>query len=649
MALLSTLRARRGVLGLSAGVVALVLLLLRLRRRGRRGLGAAPSLSVMSFQRQKSAGVDGAFLRSLWRLLKMCASKNGVPLQFLAFNALLVLRSLLTVYTSGVKGKIVKAIVSSDPFGFLKHMTNLGIIAVPGSALNSYLEYLQELLALNLRRGLVQTLNGKYLTDKASYKLLSVDSRIGGPDQVLTDDVQKFAAALCELYGDFAKPLLDIALFSRKIARVASLRGPLLMVLWFALTGQLLKWVSPAFAKIVAETLRREGAFRAGHQRIKAHGEEIAFLRGDAAEKRAMNRKFASLMKLYNFENSRRFYMGILDSTLIKYGSFNVGMAILALPVFGPDKAKYLARVGADPALIMKDYEQNSTLLVGLAKAVGRVVISYKKLQQLAGATARVAELLAVLDDLLLHKRYVRQLVANRDRVALEGGGCALDRGKVWTAADYVMFEEVPIIAPNGDLLLQNLSIKIKAGKSCLIVGANGSGKTALLRVLAGLWPFFAGSITRVPDDRIMFLPQRVYLPRAALRDLLVYPHVRANKSDAELLKLLESVNLAYLHDREGGFDAVNDWYDILSGGERQRISVARLFYHQPKFAVLDEATSAVSVEIENTLYLTAKKKDITLITVTQRTTLFRFHDYVLKIKDNQEWVFEEVRHDNGH
>ena len=82
----------------------------------------------------------------------------------------------------------------------------------------------------------------------------------------------------------------------------------------------------------------------------------------------------------------------------------------------------------------------------------------------------------------------------------------------------------------------------------------------------------------------------------------------------------------------------------MLSGGERQRISVARLFYHIPQFAVLDEATSAVSVEIENTLYMTAKQLGITLITVTQRKTLDQFHDYILRIKDNCEWEFEEIR-----
>ena len=649
MSVLSKLASKQVFAAVPVAIVALLLLVMRLRRRKKKPQ-LSHSVSLMNFQKQKTVGVDNLFLKNLYRLLKMCFTKNSVPTYFVLFNILLVFRSLLTIYTSGIKGKIVKSIVSTDPKGFFKHITNMGIIAVPGSFINSYLEYLQELIALNIRKGLAHSINSKYMSDKVSYKVLSVDSRITGPDQILTDDIQKFATTLCELYADFSKPMLDIILFSRKIAKVSSLKGPLLMIFWFVLSGHVIKMVSPAFSKIVAEILKREGTFRAGHQRIKSHGEEIAFLRGDSIEKKNMNKKFFNLMRLYNYENRLRFYMGILDSTLIKYGSFNVGMAILALPVFGPDKEKYLARVSNDPALIMKDYEQNSSLLVNLAKAIGRIVISYKKLQQLAGTTSRVSGLLDVLDDLLVNGRYTRQLVANKELIYDEHfGGCALDKGKVWKANDFIKFEEVPIIAPNGDLLLEKLSIKIKAGKSCLIVGANGSGKTGLLRVLAGLWPFFSGKISKVPDDQIMFLPQRVYLPKSALRDLLIYPDIKSSQSDAELLKLLESVNLSYLHDREGGFEAVNDWYDILSGGERQRISVARLFYHKPKFAVLDEATSAVSVEIENTLYITAKKMGITLITVTQRTTLYRFHDYVLKIKDGQEWVFEEVRNENGH
>ena len=65
---------------------------------------------------------------------------------------------------------------------------------------------------------------------------------------------------------------------------------------------------------------------------------------------------------------------------------------------------------------------------------------------------------------------------------------------------------------------------------------------------------------------------------------------------EARLRELLAEVDLQYLVDREGGPDAVVDWAAQLSLGEQQRLGMARLFYHQPKFAILDECTSGVTV-----------------------------------------------------
>lgn len=102
----------------------------------------------------------------------------------------------------------------------------------------------------------------------------------------------------------------------------------------------------------------------------------------------------------------------------------------------------------------------------------------------------------------------------------------------------------------------------------------------------------------------------------------------RKGKTDDDIRTLLKYVRLEYIEDREGGFDSVNDWADVLSGGEKQRMAMARLFYHKPLFAILDECTSAVSMDVEAELYNKAKELDITLFTVTHRSSLFKFHDY---------------------
>jgi ATP-binding cassette subfamily D (ALD) protein 3 len=156
------------------------------------------------------------------------------------------------------------------------------------------------------------------------------------------------------------------------------------------------------------------------------------------------------------------------------------------------------------------------------------------------------------------------------------------------------------------------MSFEVKRGMNTVITGPNGCGKSSLFRILSGLWPLTGGVLRRPHMDKLFYIPQRPYLPPGTLRDQIIYPNAKAemvkkNITDDHLRKLLESVRLDYLEGREGGFDSVNDWNDVLSGGEKQRIAMARLFYHKPLFAILDECTSAVSMDVEAELYNKAK------------------------------------------
>lgn len=136
------------------------------------------------------------------------------------------------------------------------------------------------------------------------------------------------------------------------------------------------------------------------------------------------------------------------------------------------------------------------------------------------------------------------------------------------------------------------MTFEIKPGMNTIVSGPNGSGKSSLFRLLSGLWPITAGTVIRPHFNKLFYIPQRAYLPAGTLRDQIIYPHTRSNTkakgiTDEDLLVHLKSVSLDYLVEREGGFDAVNDWNDILSGGEKQRIAMSRLFYHKPVFAIL--------------------------------------------------------------
>jgi ABC-type uncharacterized transport system fused permease/ATPase subunit len=156
------------------------------------------------------------------------------------------------------------------------------------------------------------------------------------------------------------------------------------------------------------------------------------------------------------------------------------------------------------------------------------------------------------------------------------------------------------------------MSFEVKRGMNTVITGPNGCGKSSLFRILSGLWPLTGGVMRRPHMDKLFYIPQRPYLPPGTLRDQVIYPNSKVdmgkkNITDDDLRKLLEAVRLDYIEGREGGFDSVNDWNDVLSGGEKQRIAMARLFYHKPLFAILDECTSAVSMDVEAELYNKAK------------------------------------------
>jgi ATP-binding cassette subfamily D (ALD) long-chain fatty acid import protein len=229
----------------------------------------------------------------------------------------------------------------------------------------------------------------------------------------------------------------------------------------------------------------------------------------------------------------------------------------------------------------------------------------------------------------------------------------------VYSGFDGVRLEDIPVVAPalfpyGGDELMENLSFMVHSGEHLLISGSNGVGKTAIARIVAGLWPVYRGLVSRprsIGTDGIMFLPQRPYLSIGTLRDQVIYPHSEidmrdSGRRDHELSRVLEEARLGYLPDREGGWDTRKEWKDVLSGGEKQRMGLARLFYHEPRYAFVDEGTSAVSSDVEGLLYETAKEKGITLITISTRASLKKYHTFNLTLglgEQGEAWELERI------
>jgi ATP-binding cassette, subfamily D (ALD), member 3 len=236
----------------------------------------------------------------------------------------------------------------------------------------------------------------------------------------------------------------------------------------------------------------------------------------------------------------KKMYMGVFDSMLVKYGALMVGYAVVGLPVFGPNREEYLKRVGNDASAITRDYVRNSSLLINLAKAIGRLVISYKEIQQLAGFTTLVYEMKQVLED-LDNGQFVRTQVikeegdAQAHKVANKNSINSLNTGKTVFTDDYIKFNGVPIVSPNGDCLVPKIDFEVRGGMNTVVTGPNGCGKSSLFRILSGLWPTTGGVLERPHMDKLFYIPQRPYLPPGTLRDQIIYPHSKITMNKRHL------------------------------------------------------------------------------------------------------------------
>ncbi|KAF9330980.1 ATP-binding cassette sub- D member 3 [Podila minutissima] len=422
------------------------------------------------------------------------------------------------------------------------------------------------------------------------------------------------------------------------------------MIGYFFMSGLALRAVSPPFGKYTAIEQKLEGDFRFTHSRIIAHSEEIAFYNGAEREKEGVNNSFDKIVRHIRKVYTMRFANGILDSVLVKYCATMTAYYLLARPVFDPAYAtEHMGRVSADPTKIVEDYSRNSGYLVNLSQAVGRLILAGRDLTRFAGYTSRVSELFNVLEDVNKGK-YERTMVAKSDGSSSQSKSVDVNdlKGKVITQDGVIIFEKVPIVTPNNDLLLQELSFKVTTGMNCLISGPNGCGKSSLFRILGDLWPLFGGTVTKPHPSKLFYVPQKPYLALGTFRDQVTYPDTKSQAAakgftDKKLYELLSMVHLGYLIDREGGWDSVQDWADVLSGGEKQRVAMARLFYHRPQFAILDECTSAVSIDVEGIMYEHARQAGITLFTVSHRSSLIRYHEYLLRFDGEGHYQFRKL------
>ncbi|OSS50232.1 hypothetical protein B5807_04959 [Epicoccum nigrum] len=611
-----------------------------IRRESQRQTGTGPSEGEATGR--KKVELNREFFKNLLRLLKICIPgwRSKEFRLIISHSVFLVLRTMISLYVAELDGRLVSSLVRGKGSEFLKGLVWWMTVAIPATFTNSMLSYHQCKLSLQYRTRLTNYVHNRYLSQMTFYTLSALDDRIKNADQLITVDVAKFANSLAELYSNLAKPVLDIIVYNYSLSRSVGGEGLFFMSLLVQLSANVMRALTPPFGKYVADEARLEGEFRFQHSRLIDYSEEVALYHGHEAEKDTLDKGYFTLIKHVNRILRRRLYHGVMEDFVIKYFWGALGLLLCSVPVFFQVPGQNAKNMGDRT----ESFVTNRRMLLMSSDAFGRVMFSYKEITELAGYTSRVSTLLDVIDDIQaghFEKKLVSSANTEENAAVLRG------RGTV-TEGEDIEFVNVPIVSPNGDVLVRKLSFTVKPGDHLLIVGPNGCGKSSLFRILGGLWPVYGGTVRKPPFEDIFYIPQRPYLSRGTLRQQIIYPdNLREMRdkgvTDDDLYNILSVVEIESIVDRPGGWDAEQEWTDVLSGGLQQRVAMARLFYHRPRYAILDECTSSVTLEIERVMYDEAKRLGITLMTVSHRRSLWKYHEKILQFDGQGHYVFTHL------
>lgn len=606
-------------------------------------------LTKLPASKKKRVAIDGKFFEQFKYLLRIVLPgiRSKEFLILLLHTGFLTARTFISIFIAKLDGRLVKTLVDRDGKKFLASLLVWLAVAVPATYINSMIKYLESKLAIAFRSRLVEYSYSMYMKNETYYRVGNLDSRLANADQCLTEDISKFCNFLAHLYSQISKPILDILLIGRQFYHVAKSgsNSSSAGILPFAIstlvvysTARALQVIQPPFGRLAAEQQKFEGDLRYVHSRVITHAEEIAFYSGEKIEQSGLQKRYLQLVKHMNAIFRTRIIYNAVEGFFMKYIWSACGLLMIALPAFFFDTKK------TSVSTRTRDYVTSRQLLVSGAEAIERIMLAYKEVNELAGYTDNVHDMMTVFDDVQRGKFVKSGVKSNSGDGAVD---IRTQRGIV-VEADFIKFEKVPIVSPNGDVLVDALSFEMTPGMHLLITGPNGCGKSSLFRILGGLWPVYGGRVTKPGHGRMFYIPQRPYLTLGTLREQIIYPDTTADMKkkgfdDKHLDDLVEWVNLSHVVAREGGWDSRSDWQDVLSGGEKQRVGMARLFYHKPSYAILDECTSAVSMDVEGKMYQHAIDLGITLLTVTHRPSLWKYHSHLLQFDGQGGVNFSEL------
>lgn len=560
------------------------------------------------------------FFRDVWYLTKSYWQSEEKKKAFFLLGCIIALTLgvvYMLVLLNQWNSSFYSALQNYDAKKIFDELIHFSWLAAIYILLAVYSYYLQQTLILNWRRWLTTRFIDIWLQNKTYYNLQMFGKDTDNPDQRISEDVRQFVEMTLSFGIGILKAFCTFASFVVILYNLSGSLSFTFMGKTWTINGYML-WASLLYSvigtyitHIVGRKLvkinfiqqKYEADFRFSMIRLRESAESVAFYRGEAQEGSVFKQRFKMLLdnfwKLVNKQKQLVF--------------LNSGYSQIAI-IF--------------PFVVaMNRYLTKEVTLGGLmqvASAFGRVQDS---LSYFVDMYSSIAQWQAVVMRLTCFGHHMHDVYQQAERFHVER----------FAAADVVEVNNMQINLPDGKPLLENISFTLHPGHNVLIKGVSGSGKSTLLRAISGIWPFVDGKIFLPERDKLMFIPQRSYLPLGTLRAALNYP---GNKpiDDTELIYLMDLCQIGYLKDK---LDLEADWSHVLSVGEQQRLAFVRAHIQQPQWLFLDEATSALDEDTEANMYslLQERLQQTTVVSVGHRSTLNKYHELVLRLNKSTRQV----------
>lgn len=560
------------------------------------------------------------FFRDVWYLTKSYWQSEEKKKAFFLLGCIIALTLgvvYMLVLLNQWNNSFYSALQNYDAKKIFDELIHFSWLAAIYILLAVYSYYLQQTLILNWRRWLTTRFIDIWLQNKTYYNLQMFGKDTDNPDQRISEDVRQFVEMTLSFGIGILKAFCTFASFVVILYNLSGSLSVTFMGKTWTINGYML-WASLLYSvigtyitHIVGRKLvkinfiqqKYEADFRFSMIRLRESAESVAFYRGEAQEGSVFKQRFKMLLdnfwKLVNKQKQLVF--------------LNSGYSQIAI-IF--------------PFVVaMNRYLTKEVTLGGLmqvASAFGRVQDS---LSYFVDMYSSIAQWQAVVMRLTCFGHHMHDVYQQAERFHVER----------FAAADVVEVDNMQINLPDGKPLLENISFTLHPGHNVLIKGVSGSGKSTLLRAISGIWPFVDGKIFLPERDKLMFIPQKSYLPLGTLRAALNYP---GNKpiDDTELIYLMDLCQIGYLKDK---LDLEADWSHVLSVGEQQRLAFVRAHIQQPQWLFLDEATSALDEDTEANMYslLQERLQQTTVVSVGHRSTLNKYHELVLRLNKSTRQV----------